>query len=41
MTITITAIEGSPDGGKGLARDTRRSRGVVLACTVQFELREP
>jgi glutathione S-transferase len=23
MTITITAFEGSPDGGKGLARDTR------------------
>src|SRR3954468_16831277 len=23
MTVTITAIERSPDGGKGLARDTR------------------
>ena len=23
MTITITAFEGSPDGGRGLARDTR------------------
>src|ERR1700743_2529206 len=23
MTITITAFEASPDGGKGLARDTR------------------
>jgi len=23
MTITITAFENSPDGGKGLARDTR------------------
>src|SRR5207244_4698702 len=23
MTITITAVERSPDGGKGLARDTR------------------
>jgi len=23
MTITITAFELSPDGGKGLARDTR------------------
>jgi len=23
MTITITAFEHSPDGGKGLARDTR------------------
>ena len=23
MTITITAFEQSPDGGKGLARDTR------------------
>ena len=23
MTITITAFEKSPDGGKGLARDTR------------------
>ena len=23
MTITITAFESSPDGGKGLARDTR------------------
>ncbi len=23
MTITITALELSPDGGKGLARDTR------------------
>jgi glutathione S-transferase len=23
MTITITALERSPDGGKGLARDTR------------------
>ena len=23
MTPTITAFEGSPDGGKGLARDTR------------------
>jgi glutathione S-transferase len=23
MTITITAFERSPDGGKGLARDTR------------------
>jgi hypothetical protein len=25
MTITITAFERSPDGGKGLARDTRVS----------------
>ncbi len=23
MTVTITAFERSPDGGKGLARDTR------------------
>ena len=23
MTITITAFDRSPDGGKGLARDTR------------------
>jgi glutathione S-transferase len=23
MTITVTAFESSPDGGKGLARDTR------------------
>ena len=23
MTITITAFQRSPDGGKGLARDTR------------------
>jgi glutathione S-transferase len=23
MTITITAFERSPDGGRGLARDTR------------------
>jgi glutathione S-transferase len=25
MTIVITAFERSPDGGKGLARDTRAS----------------
>jgi len=34
-TITITAFERSPDGGKGLARDTRvrwaRSRGSASA----------
>jgi glutathione S-transferase len=23
MTVTVTAFEHSPDGGKGLARDTR------------------
>jgi hypothetical protein len=27
MTITITAFERSPDGGKGLARDTRVRAG--------------
>jgi hypothetical protein len=26
MTITITAFEHSPDGGKGLARDCARSQ---------------
>ena len=29
MTITITAFERSPDGGKGLARDTR-VRGLAV-----------
>lgn len=28
MTITITAFERSPDGGKGLARDTRVRRAL-------------
>src|SRR3982075_231538 len=28
MTITITAFEQSPDGGKGLARDTRVRRAL-------------
>ena len=44
MTITITAFERSPDGGKGLARDTRvrwaleevgqpyKVRGVFVQC---------
>jgi glutathione S-transferase len=28
MTITITAFERSPDGGMGLARDTRVRRAL-------------
>jgi len=30
MTVTITAFERSPDGGKGLARDTRVPRPKPL-----------
>jgi glutathione S-transferase len=31
MTITITAFERSPDGGRGLARDTRVRWALELA----------
>lgn len=33
MTIIITAFERSPDGGKGLARDTRTHRGLALSSS--------
>jgi hypothetical protein len=40
MTITITAFERSPDGGKGLARDTRslgaRGSGPTLPGSPLF-----
>lgn len=48
MTITITAFERSPDGGKGLARDTRvrwalEELGLPYeVCPVSFEaMKEP
>jgi glutathione S-transferase len=31
MTITVTAFERSPDGGGGLARDTRVRRALAAA----------
>jgi len=38
MTITITAFERSPDGGKGLARDTR-VRWAVEEAGLPYEVR--
>src|SRR3954468_14347508 len=38
MTITITAFERSPDGGKGLARDTR-VRWALEEAGVSYEVR--
>src|SRR3954469_25743004 len=38
MTITITAFERSPDGGKGLARDTR-VRWALEEVGVPYEVR--
>jgi glutathione S-transferase len=38
MTITITAFERSPDGGKGLARDTR-VRWALEEATQPYEVR--
>lgn len=38
MTITITAFERSPDGGKGLARDTR-VRWALEEVAVPYEVR--
>src|ERR671923_232117 len=38
MTITITAFERSPDGGKGLARDTR-VRWALEEVGQPFEVR--
>lgn len=38
MTITITAFEKSPDGGKGLARDTR-VRWALEEADVPYEVR--
>ena len=38
MTITITAFERSPDGGKGLARDTR-VRWALEEAGVPYEVR--
>jgi hypothetical protein len=34
MTITITAFERSPDGGKGLARDGAFSAGDLMMTSV-------
>src|SRR3954471_23791498 len=38
MTITITAFERSPDGGKGLARDTR-VRWALEEAGLSYEVR--
>jgi glutathione S-transferase len=38
MTITITAFEQSPDGGKGLARDTR-VRWALEEASLPYEVR--
>lgn len=38
MTITITAFERSPDGGKGLARDTR-VRWALEEAAQDYEVR--
>src|ERR1700748_2984140 len=38
MTITITAFEHSPDGGKGLARDTR-VRWALEEAGLHYEVR--
>jgi len=38
MTITITAFEKSPDGGKGLARDTR-VRWALEEAGLQYDVR--
>ena len=38
MSITITAFERSPDGGKGLARDTRVRWALEEACQL-YEVR--
>src|SRR3982751_1423508 len=38
MTITITAFERSPDGGKGLARDTR-VRWALEEANLPYEVR--
>ena len=38
MTITITAFERSPDGGKGLARDTR-VRWALEEAGLQYDVR--
>eukprot|EP01035_Chromulina_nebulosa_P065131 gene65131-89109_t len=38
MTITITAFERSPDGGKGLARDTR-VRWALEEVGLRYEVR--
>jgi len=38
MTITITAFEHSPDGGKGLARGTR-VRWALEEASLPFEVR--
>src|SRR6202012_2835522 len=38
MTITITAFERSPDGGKGLARDTR-VRWALEEANQSYEVR--
>src|SRR5689334_4526097 len=38
MTITITAFERSPDGGKGLARDTR-VRWALEEAGLAYEVR--
>jgi len=38
MTITITTLEKSPDGGKGLARDTR-VRGALEEAGLPYEVR--
>ena len=38
MTITITAFERSPDGGKGLARDTR-VRWALEEVGLPYEVR--
>ena len=39
MTITITAFERSPDGGRGLARDTRVSLGARGSGASRYEVR--
>jgi len=39
MTITITAFERSPDGGKGLARDTR-VRWALEEAGLRYEVRQ-
>src|ERR1044072_8508318 len=38
MTVTITAFEHSPDGGKGLARDTR-VRWALEEAGLPYEVR--
>ena len=41
MTVTITAFERSPDGGAGLARDTRVRWALEEAGQVVFRYADP